>query len=388
MCLNAPFFYLNRNIMHEQNQIEEQEIDILALIKRLWEKKTFIIKVTIVFAFIGLFVAISSPNVYTSSCIFVPQTSKKSSGGGLSSLAALAGISLGDMGSGETLSPVVYPQILENIDFKKDLMYSKIKFQDYDEPIALIDYFTNPKYAKFNLISTLKKYTIGLPFTILKSLKSQQDAMSMYEKSDSLKSYTEEEFKCAEILGKCISMTLEDKKGFITISASLGEPIAAAQLCQVMFDLLQKYVTDFKIMKAQNQLSFINNRYEETKVQFEEKQKRLASFMDANKVISSAQARVEQDKLTAEYNLANTIYSEMARQRLQAEIQVKEDTPILTAVKPVVVPFKKSKPQRAKILIIWCFMGIVFGGCAILGGDWLREQNVNNKILDKYLDSL
>ena len=138
-------------------------------------------------------------------------------------------------------------------------------------------------------------------------------------------------------------------------------------------------------MKVQNQLNFINSRFEETKAQNEEKQKALASFMDANKVISTAQAKIEQERLASEYNMANAIYTEMAKQRLQAEIQVKEDTPILSAVKPVVVPFKKSKPQKVKILFIWCFLGGMFGCGVILGGDWLREQGIDHKLLDKFI---
>ena len=81
--------------------------------------------------------------------------------------------------------------------------------------------------------------------------------------------------------------------------------------------------------------------------------------------------------------MANAIYTEMAKQRLQAEIQVKEDTPILSAVKPVVVPFKKSKPQRVEILFIWCFLGCLFGCGLVLGCDWLKEQGFENKWVDK-----
>lgn len=374
---------MDNNTVPQQNYVEEAEIDIMALIKRLWEKRAFIIKVTFVFAVIGVFVALFSSKVYTSSCTFVPQTSKKSAGGGLSSLAALAGINLGDMGSGETLSPVIYPQILDNVDFRKELMYSKIKFQDYEEPVALIDYYTNPEYAKFNPLSFVKKYTIGLPFLILNAIRGEQEPLDLGGEASKYKSYSEDEYKCSEILGKCVSMTLEEKKGYITITANMGEPLAAAQLCQRMFDLLQKYVTDFKINKVQNQLSFIQGRYDETKAEYEVKQKELAQFMDANKVLSTAQARTEQDRLMAEYNMANTIYTELAKQRLQAEIQVKEDTPILTAVKPVVVPFKKSKPQRVQILFIWCFLGGLLSCGLVLGCDWLKEQGFENKWVDK-----
>ena len=379
---------MDNNIKQHEAYTGEQEIDIMAIIARLWEKKKFIIKVTAIFAVIGLFVAIFSPKVYTSSCTFVPQTAKRTSSS-ISSLAALAGINMGNMSSGETLSPLIYPQILDNIDFKKELMYSKIKFAGYDEPIALIDYYTDPQYVKFNLLRTIKKYTIGLPGVIIGAIKNtikEDDSVSDASQAASdLKSFSKKEFACAKILNSCISMSIEEKKGYFTIVANMGEAQAAAQLCQITFDLLQKYVTEFKISKAKNQQAFIKGRYDETKSQYEEKQKALAQFMDANKVISSAQARTELERLTAEYNMANAIYSEMAKQLLQADIQVKEDSPLLSAVKPVVVPFQKSKPQRAKILFVWCFLGCVIGCGLIVGGDWLQEQGVEVKILNKFL---
>ena len=76
----------------------------------------------------------------------------------------------------------------------------------------------------------------------------------------------------------------------------------------------------------------------------------------------------------------------MAQQLLQADIQVKEDTPILIAVRPVTVPYNKSKPQRSKILFVWCFMGAVLGAGVILGGDWIKGKGVELKLLDKILN--
>lgn len=371
----------NQNINHYE---EEQEIDILAIVKRLWDKKKLILIVTGCFMVLGVFVALFSPKVYTSSVTFVPQTAKKGGGGSLSSLAAMAGINLGDMSSAESLSPNMYPQILENIDFKKDLMYSKIKFEEWEEPITLIDYYTNPEYNKPSVLGIVKKYTLGLPFVILNAIRGEDTtSVAVPSEGNTLKYYTKEEYACAGAIGEAVTMTLEEKKGYITITTNMGEALAAAQLCQLTFDLLGKYVTEFKIDKAKAQMEFIQGRYDEKKAEYEEKQLALATFQDANRVISSAKARTELERLTSEYNMANAMYTEIAKQLLQADIQVKEDTPVLTAVKPVVVPYKKAKPQRAKILVIWCFLGGVFGCGLILGSDWLIEQGFEHKWLNK-----
>lgn len=381
---------MDNNSVLQQSKLDGDEIDILTLVKRIWEKKKFVMRVTGVFVLLGVFIAVFSPKSYTSSCTFVPQNSKKSNSS-LTSLAALAGINVGDIASGASaLSPLIYPQILDNVDFKKELMYSKVKFADYEEPVALIDYYTNPEYSKFNMLAFVRKYTIGLPGIVIGALKNAIIKEESTESDagggdDAMKRYSKEEFACARILEGTISMLLEEKKGYITISASMGEALAAAQLCQITFDLLQKYVTEFKITKAKHQLSFIQGRYDETRAIYEAKQQQLAQFIDANKVISTAQARIEQERLTSEYNLANTIYAEMAKQRLQADIQVKEDTPILTAVIPVVVPYEKSAPKRVQIIVIWTFLGGLFSSGLVFGSDWLRSAGIRIKFLDKLM---
>ena len=41
--------------------------------------------------------------------------------------------------------------------------------------------------------------------------------------------------------------------------------------------------------------------------------------------------------------------------------------PVFTVIKPVTVPYKKSKPQRAMIIFAFTFLGAVVGmGCILL----------------------
>jgi uncharacterized protein involved in exopolysaccharide biosynthesis len=82
-------------------------------------------------------------------------------------------------------------------------------------------------------------------------------------------------------------------------------------------------------------------------------------------------ARTEEEKLQSEYNIAYNVYNELAKQREQARIQVKEDTPVLSVIKPVVVPVEKSKPKRIMILAIWIFLGGVAGVGIVFGKQYL-----------------
>ena len=107
-------------------------------------------------------------------------------------------------------------------------------------------------------------------------------------------------------------------------------------------------------------------RFDEAKRSFEDVQSRRAKLRDANMNTSRYAARTELERLDAEYTLVQGVYTSLAQQVEQAKISVKETTPILTVIKPVTVPYKKSKPQRAMILFAFTFLGAVAGMGGVL----------------------
>ena len=80
--------------------------------------------------------------------------------------------------------------------------------------------------------------------------------------------------------------------------------------------------------------------------------------------------RIQRERIQQRYNVANAVYTDMAKQLEQAKIQVKRDTPVLTVIQPVTVPTQASN-SRAKKLIIWTFLGFVLGcGIVLIRGFW------------------
>ncbi len=381
---------MENNSIQQQNNFEEEEIDIMAIILRLWEKKSFIIKVTCVFAVLGVFVAIFSPKEYTASCVVVPETK----GGGafssssLGGLAAMAGINLGASSGGEMISPVMYDKLMNNIDLRKELMQTPINWEGYEEPITILDYYTNPEYAKTSVLGTVKKYTIGLPFVILKAIRGEQEApeVSLPSQGPKLSAYTQDELKCIKAFAGQFSLMADKKNGDVTISARMPEALAAAQVTEAVKNLLQKYVIELKLQKAEVNYEYIKQRYDEAKVVFEDKQAEYAKFQDANKVLSTALSKAKEEQMRSEFTVAKNLFNELTTQLVQAEMKIKEDIPILTVVEPVQVPLERSKPQRSKIVLIWCFLGGVLGCGLILGCDWLKEQGFRNKWVEKIVN--
>lgn len=357
-------------MQNQYNNIpEEQEIDLVELIQRMWVNRWLIVKVTAVFMVLGVLVALFSAKVYTASCDVVPQTSKSGPSSSMSSLAALAGINLNAAQSAESLSPSVYENIMGSTTFRKELMQTMIDFEEVGHPVSFFDYYTSEEYNKPSVFSYIKKYTIGLPFTILNAIRGEQtepDYSGVGGDSNAIETISKDEYDAMTILGESIALSLDEKKGYVTITANMSEPLAAAQLAQATLTLLQKYITEFKIEKVQSNLDFVQERFDEAKRNFEDVQARRAKLRDANMNTSRYSARTELERLDAEYTLAQGVYTSLAQQVEQAKISVKETAPILTVIKPVTVPYKKSKPQRAMILFAFTFLGAVAGMGGVL----------------------
>jgi hypothetical protein len=351
---------------------DSDEIDLLALAKTLWKGRKIVFKSILICGVIGLIVALTSPKEFVATTIMVPSGSEGSSKlgglGGLGGLAAMAGINLNTT-TGSDLSPLVYPQIVASLPYQLELMKTPLNFSDLKEPVTFYDY-----YSESRKTNPLIKYTIGLPGvilglpgTILSAIRGKEPEKTGSTEQMKPLELTNKQQTVRLILSGLISLNVNPKEGILTLTSTMKEARAAAQLGQRAQELLQQYITEFKIKKAKANLDFIQQRFDETTKKFETAQERLASFRDRNKSVTLATARTEEERLTSQYNLIYSVYSELAKQLEQAKIQVKQDTPVFTIIEPVSVPTVRDKPNRLKILIFWLFVGSVLGICTVFG---------------------
>ena len=357
-------------ISHENNHSDE--IDIIALFKRLWNGKRIIFYSLVAGSFLGLLIGLFTPEKFTASVSFVPQISgQNQSTGGLSGLAKLAGINIGSIGENDELSPYVYPLIVNSIPFQLDLMHSPLNFKGFEKPISLYKYLSEINPSIFHLI---KKYTLGLPSIILKAFKKENDSQG-FDLSGSKVIYklTEQEKKVNLILQEIINLDINEKDGYISLSSTFDEPLVTGQLTEKVMTLLQDHITQIKINKAQDNLSFLKERMNEKELGFKKVQQELVKFSDKNKDVTSVMSSMRQQNLQSQYALAFGVYSELAKQIEQAEIQVKKDTPILTIVQPIEVPNKRSSPKRLLNVLILTLLSIMISSSWVLIEEPVKE---------------
>ena len=228
------------------SQDQEDAIDIIALLKNLWTARKIILKITLAFTFLGLFVAVFSKNEFTASTTFVPLAQGSKAGGSLGSLASLAGINIGGAVNSEEISPELYPQIVSSIPFQLELLNTPLTIEGQTVPVSYRDYYENI-YSP-GLLSNIKKYTLGLPGVLISLVRSAPE--NLEASAGQLISISKEEYELIKDLKDQISLAVNAKEGFISISVTMPEAIASAELALKAQQLLQEYALEFKTQKS------------------------------------------------------------------------------------------------------------------------------------------
>lgn len=356
----------------EQTSERNSEIDLLELIQKIWKSRKSILYIVAIFFVLGVIVALLSPKEYTATTIMIPQSSDGKSGGSLGGLAAMAGISLGG-GASEGISVSVYPNIVKSIPFKQKLVQTPLKFENIDSEISYKKY--NDEYVKPSILSIILKYTIGLP-SLLFSNKEEQ-VTDNQGNNNNLVQISNKEKVALNAVDKQLSLSIKDKEGIIMLSYSMPEALPAAQMLQNAQKLLQEAITEFKVQKATEEFEFIKERYKEAEKDFKEKQFALAQFQDRNRDLFGSLPQTRLQQLQTDFNLAFSVYSELAKQLETKRIKVKEDQPVFTIIEPVSVPNEPSKPNRLFTVITFLFSGLAIGVARVFVKDFI--ENFKNK---------
>lgn len=334
---------------------------IIEFLRTLYSGRRLVIRTAIIFAILGIIIGLISPKEFTATTTMVPQSSEESSpigGKGLSGLASIAGINLGGLSSNSGISPVLYPRILQGVPFQQELINSELEGVFHKgERITFKKYYS--EMHKPSVLSLIRKYTIGLPGVILGGSSPDSTAEPATVNDDTLLSLTKSDKELIERLKGQATLVVNQEEGYLTLVVKMPEAKLAASLALKVQELLQKEIIDLKIKKAQDQLNFLQERLHVKQMEFDSIQFELAQFLDKNTNTSSETARIKIKKMQYDFDLAYSIYSELASKVETQEIQVKETTPVFTIIEPVVVPTKTSAPRSVLILFICIVLGVV-----------------------------
>ena len=322
------------------DNIKDDEIDLVEILKKIYKSRKFILIISFFFALLGVAVALLSPVKYSSETIFITQN-QESNSSSLSGVASLVGINVGTSNFGGEIPSSMYPQVTNSPKFKRLLLNSNI---DFDNKINLKQYLID----YYNLNDEDDKINSDLYISKLDN-------------------------SCFEIIDQIISVSVNQKDGFITLSSTLPVAEYSTILTINAKEILQEIIINNKIESANQNLIFSQQQLEEKKLIFDEIQAKLAYFSESN--LNSVNSFVinERDKLEAEFQIISAVVTELSKQVEQVKLQVSKDTPVFSTIKEAVIPIKRTSPNRTLIVIIFSFVGFIISCISILIGETLKN---------------
>ncbi|MFN1835340.1 GNVR domain-containing protein [Balneola sp. MJW-20] len=340
-----------------------QGIDLIELIKKIWTERTKVLKYAAYGALIGIFIAFLSPVEYKSSATLMPEIQTEQAAGGIGSalqkysgLLGISGNGLMQGGSG-SISVILYPDIVQSLPFQLKMMDQEVKFSSYDTTISVFTYFD--EFYSPGILSLIKDYTIELPFKIRDAIfKGNSDESQNNGLPSGILNLSKNEIDIIENLRNRINVTINEENGVVAVSVMMPEANASAVLTQFAIDELTRYVTEYRIEKASQDLLFIEVQMNEARTRFENAQLAVAEFNDQNQGSLTNRAQTELQRLNSIRNLTENVYNSLAQQYEEAKIRVQEETPIFKVLQPVQVPVEKTSPKRSLILIIYTILGV------------------------------
>lgn len=340
------------------SNIQDDELDLLEIARGIWNGRFLIVKITAVFAAIGIAIALFSPVEYEASCKLLPesQETQMPNLGGLAGLAGLAGVDLSTMNSSAAgvLTPQLYPEIVSSLPFILEVMNDTIYLEKQKLHTTSFHYFKEIQGP--SVFGYIKKYTIGIPGLIKSAFKEEVKAT---ENKSPFYRISKEDWSIIESFKQRITIENDSETGIILVEVEMPDPYAAAQIAKKIELMITDAVINYKTDKAHKNLTFVIDTYNGAKKNFEDVQLRLARATDRNKNVTSATAQIELKKIEHEYAIAFDVFKGLSSQVEQAKIQLKEETPVFTVLEPVRIPENKSKPRRTLIVILFCIVGTI-----------------------------
>lgn len=292
------------------------DLNLISMVKALWERKLFIFIFTSVFIIIGIiYVFFIATPLYRATTTLYPTNQEKSTSSQLQVLATQFGF--GGISSSDNYNIT---------DVVKSRMIIK----------KIID----------------KKW---------KTSKNNNKEVYLYDFWDikGANAWIRKE-KTIERIKELISVEKDKETGLISISILTEEPQLSADIVNYIVVEATNYIIEAQQKSGAEKRIFIEQRLVETKNELNNAEEALKEFREKNRAIfETPELQLEYERLLRNIDIKLEIYLTLQKQKELALIEEKKDTPIINVLDIGEMPLKKAKPHRAVLLIIFSLSGII-----------------------------
>ena len=359
----------------------KRKFNLKDVVRQLWQNRKTLYWWCGIAIVLGVIFALTNPKEYTVSTAIVPE---QSSSTGLASIASMMGVSLGNIEGGnmDAMDPSMFPDIAESIPFLQAMMASKVHTLEDTTTVTLREYLRT-EYVPWTIktVEALRKFKDFITRRKTPSFDNQSDEGGEAPRYILI---GEKEFSRLKALARNIKCGQNMKTGIITISTTSQDPMVATMMADNAINCLQASLYDYKSTKARAELADLNALEAERRQEYEKRQKDYAGFLNQNRSANNFAVTAEKDRLDAEMTLAYQALQQVTQQRYLAEQSLIEKKPSYAILAPPTFPLD-ANGSRKMVVIIWLFLGFVFGSLWILYGRkyWRQTKDFTHELRSK-----
>lgn len=329
--------------------MEEKRVDYRKVLSAIYEKrKIYYYVLPIAFLLSSLYI-VCIPRFYTSEIEVAPETdTSKSGAGALGSLASTFGLDLSSMESNDAITPLLYPDLMEDNGFVSEMFKIKVTTADGKVSTDYYDYLMHHQEYPWWTVLYVKIKQLFL------SPKGGGDG-----KPDPYRP-SEDDFALMKYIRASIELKVDKKTGAITISTVDQDPLVAKTLADSVESRLERFIKEYRTNKARKDMEYYKNLAAQAKHDYERARQLYASFSDNNMDALMVSVRSKQDDLENEMQLKFNAYSTLNNQLQAAMAKVQERTPAFMIIRGASVPIKPDGPKRMIFVlfaVVLAFMG-------------------------------
>ncbi len=336
---------------------EQNKEDVIDL-REVWasitkHKKWFLIALPIALVLSSLFI-ISVPRTYSTSTTMAPEVENPvSSGGALSSIAASFGFDMSNVQSTDAISPILYPDLMEDNGFVANLF--NIRVSTADKTVDTTYYAYMRAYQKQSWISALGE---SIMTGIGKLLPKSEDNFPENTSRKGFNPYnlSKKDDAIVNKIRENISVSVDKKTGVISIFTKAQDPLVCKTLADSVRERLQDFIIKYRTSKARRDVAYYEKLTKDARKEYEKTRRLYAATADENVdvLLESEKSKIEdlENTMQMQYNT----YTAMNTQLEAARAKLRQYTPVFTTVKGANVPIKASGPKRMIFVAFWVFM--------------------------------
>ncbi|AKD58685.1 lipopolysaccharide biosynthesis protein [Spirosoma radiotolerans] len=269
----------------------------------------------------------------------------------LASMAGFSGVDFSDADELDAVRPDLYPHVLQSTPFVLYLI---------DQPVTTTA-GQSQRLGQFLLPDT--KWSFRKLMSLRKGDRADSLGTSPSDKTVRL-SVRQQAF--AEEISERVRAKFDTRSGIITITATMPDANVAATVAALAMSYLTDYVTTYRTEKARQDLTFYRKQLNAAQNRYKQAQLAVFQYNDHHKNIVMLATTMDRHLMEAELSIAQTVYTELARQFEQSKLRVQARTPIFKVLEPPGVPLKRISPRRTVIVVLFAVVGLVSGALYVL----------------------